>query len=76
MIQVSYTKFKKDISRYFDDIEGGGTIEIVRRGKPSAVLSKAKSQAEKKAYWKNVRPFFNLGSDIATRMLLEERARR
>lgn len=73
MITATFTQFRNNAASYFDKVEKGESIEIFRNGKPSAVLTRAEPKRNSKEYWKNAKPLFDLGSDIASKLFIEER---
>jgi len=73
MITATFTQLRNNAASYFDKVEKGETVQIYRNGKPSAVLVKAEEKHDAKAYWKNAKPLIDLGSDLSSRMLREER---
>ena len=75
MITATFTQFRNNAASYFDKVGQGQTIEIFRKGKPAAVLSPVKERTSSKEHWKQAKPLFDLGSDIASRMLIQDRRR-
>jgi antitoxin (DNA-binding transcriptional repressor) of toxin-antitoxin stability system len=75
MITATFTQFRNNAASYFDKVEQGEAVQIYRNGKPSALLVRSGTKVETKSYWKSVKPLFDLGSDTASRILLEERRR-
>ncbi len=73
MITATFTQLRNNAASYFDKVEKGETVQIYRNGKPSALLLKAGPMDEPKDHWAHARPLYDLGGDIATRLLREER---
>ena len=44
---VSTTEFKAKCSALLDEVEGGGTITVTRRGRPVATIGPAKKKARR-----------------------------
>lgn len=73
MITATFTQLRNNAASYFDKVEKGETVRVFRNGKPSAMLVKAGETPDTRAYWKNAKPLYDLGSDLSSRMLREER---
>jgi prevent-host-death family protein len=73
MISATFTQFRNNAASYFDKVEKGETIEIYRNGKPSAIMLPAAGKASATGHWKNRKPLFDLGGDIASRLLADMR---
>ena len=70
MKTVTFTEFRNHARKYFDKVEKGETVEIYRKGKPSAVLASARPAGKKN--WKPAVPIKIEGFSLS-KAILEER---
>ena len=52
MISVTFTEFRKDASALFSAVENGEKIQVLRHGKPIAVILPFKDTANHLPSWK------------------------
>lgn len=75
MKTVSFTEFRKNASGLFSEVEKGGTLLVMRHGKPIAEISPVSSQRGDVPSWK--RPALRLttrGAGLSA-AILQERER-
>jgi antitoxin (DNA-binding transcriptional repressor) of toxin-antitoxin stability system len=75
MKTVSFTEFRKNASRLFSEVEKGGTLLVMRHGKPIAEISPVSSRRSDVPSWK--RPALRLTTKGAglSAAILQERER-
>jgi antitoxin (DNA-binding transcriptional repressor) of toxin-antitoxin stability system len=73
MKTVSFTEFRKNASGLFSEVEKGGSLLVLRHGKPIAEISPTTSDRLEKPSWK--RPGLRLTAKGAglTAAILQER---
>ena len=52
MKTVTFTEFRKHASGLFSEVENGGTLLVLRHGKPIAEISPASSEQRDSPSWK------------------------
>jgi antitoxin (DNA-binding transcriptional repressor) of toxin-antitoxin stability system len=57
MIEVSVTEMQTNLDQLLDRIEGGEAVVIIRRGKPTAVLSAPEESSKRLASHADLRAF-------------------
>ncbi len=70
MKTTTFSQLRNHAKEYFDLVESGETLEVYRHGEPIAIISPARSKAQKR--WKKSRPFRIDGASLAS-AILEER---
>ena len=76
MKQVSFTEFRQNAASFFDSVERGATIQILRHGKPIADIVPVET-SQKTVSWK--RPGLMLeanGSSLSKEILRERKSTR
>ena len=71
MKSASFTDFRNNAKEYFDAVEKGETVEILRHGKPIALLTPVKGKGLSPR-WKTSNPIYIPGVS-ASDMIIEER---
>jgi antitoxin (DNA-binding transcriptional repressor) of toxin-antitoxin stability system len=74
MKTVTFTEFRKHASGLFSEVERGGTLLVLRHGKPIAEISPASSERTDSPSWK--RPGLRLtakGASLSAAILQERR---
>ncbi len=70
MLSATFSEFRNKAKDYFDAVESGETVEILRYGKPIAIISPVK--AKDLSTWKKASPI-NLAGISLSRALLSAR---
>jgi len=74
---VAFTEFRRKASGFIDEVESGGTLVLLRRGKPVAEISPYSEGLERTPSWKQ--PGLHLqvpGSELSSAILEEREAER
>lgn len=71
MKTVTFSQFRNNARKYIDAVEEGEELEIVRHGKPVALVSPLPKERNAR-YWKSVKPLFPTGLALS-RQVLQER---
>jgi len=71
MTTVTFSQLRNHAKEYFDAVERGETIEVVRRGKPIALVSPVRKRDPD--YWKRPVEPLKLEGVSLSKLILEER---
>lgn len=72
MKQVQFTEFRQNASSYFDSVEEGQSLEVLRHGKIIARVSPVSSSDEELS-WKQNGPRISLDQGSLSEEILKER---
>jgi prevent-host-death family protein len=72
MKMVTFTEFRQNAATYFDAVEQGETIKVLRHGKPVAEIIPA-SDEEKSLSWKQPGLRLSVKGAYLSREILKER---
>lgn len=72
MKTVTFTKLRENAKLYFDAVEEGETVRVLRHGKPIADILPAASSARTPSWRKSRKPLCVKGVSL-TKAILEER---
>jgi prevent-host-death family protein len=70
MKTATFSEFRNNAKKYFDEVEKGEIIRIFRHGKPVAILSPVEQRDMTR--WRNARPLTIPGVSL-TRTILSQR---
>lgn len=71
MKTATFSEFRNNAKKFFDEVERGETVEIYRHGKPIAIVSPAVRE-EGPSRWKTAQPIALPGPSVG-RMILDDR---
>lgn len=67
MTTITFTELRNHAKTYFDQVENGEVLEVLRRGKPIAILSPIRPYAKER--WKDVHPMKIKGFSLSKAIL-------
>jgi prevent-host-death family protein len=73
MLKATISQLRRHAKKYFDAVEAGETVEVLRHGKPIALLSPLRSGARER--WRRGSPL-KLKGVSASKLIIEERRKR
>ena len=73
MTQTTFTEFRKHAKTYFDSVEKGETVRVIRHGKVIAEIVPPHEAADKKAWKKPGLKLCIPGASLTKAILLERR---
>ncbi len=77
MKTVTFTDFRKEASRFLNDVEHGETIILMRHGKPVAEVIPFSDRLREMPSWKRPGVRFQIqGSDLSSAILEERESER
>lgn len=75
MLTASFTEFRNSATKYFDKVAKGETLQILKHGRPVAVISPPVSKDQE--YWSHRKPLFDMkGKKGASSLVVEMRRER
>ena len=73
MTQTTFTEFRKHAKTYFDSVEKGETVRVIRHGKVIAEIVPPHERLDKKAWKKPGLKLLIPGASLTKAILLERR---
>ena len=73
MTKTTFTEFRKHAKAYFDSVEKGETVRVIRYGKVIAEIVPPREGSDKKAWKKPGLKLFIPGASLTKAILLERR---